>query len=153
MMKPYSKLRESGIPKPSSYDEIPKPDGAGINLLQGFGASAMKKRGFNSRSWIQIDRSGKSHTLAFDKFTLMRRCQLPARDLRLLDPLFVYPSTILGREKAIVVSLEQIRCIIMADEVLLMNSLDSSVLYYESELRQRLQETKDQNGKQSSFFF
>ncbi|KAG0480846.1 hypothetical protein HPP92_011704 [Vanilla planifolia] len=75
----------------------------------------------------------------------MKRCGLPARDLRLLDPLFVYPSTILGREKAIVVSLEQIRCIIMADEVLLMNSLDSSVLDYESELSRRLKETKDQN--------
>ncbi|KAI0510614.1 hypothetical protein KFK09_011222 [Dendrobium nobile] len=145
MVKSYSKLGQSGIPETASYDEIPKPDGAGNHFLQGFGASAMKKRGFNSRSWIQIDRSGKSQTLAFDKFTLMRRCQLPARDLRLLDPLFVYPSTILGREKAIVVSLEQIRCIIMADEVLLMNSLDSSVLYYESELGQRLQASKDQN--------
>ncbi|KAL0918842.1 hypothetical protein M5K25_010883 [Dendrobium thyrsiflorum] len=142
MVKSYSKLGESCIPETASYDE---PDGAGNHFLLGFGASAMKKRGFNSRSWIQIDRSGKSQTLAFDKFTLMRRCQLPARDLRLLDPLFVYPSTILGREKAIVVSLEQIRCIIMADEVLLMNSLDSSVLYYESELGQRLQASKDQN--------
>lgn len=50
----------------------------------------------------------------------MRRCDLPARDLRLLDPLFVYPSTILGREKAIVVNLEKIRCIITADELLVM---------------------------------
>lgn len=48
----------------------------------------------------------------------MRRCDLPARDLRLLDPLFLYPSTILGREKAIVVNLEKIRCIITADELL-----------------------------------
>ncbi|KAG0483312.1 hypothetical protein HPP92_011396 [Vanilla planifolia] len=93
----------------------------------------------------KIDRNGESEVVAFDKVTLMKRCGLPARDLRLLDPLFVYPSTILGREKAIVVSLEQIRCIIMADEVLLMNSLDSSVLDYESELSRRLKETKDQN--------
>ncbi|GKB54567.1 ty3-gypsy retrotransposon protein, partial [Tanacetum coccineum] len=40
-----------------------------------------------------------------DRFTIMRHCDLPARDLRLLDPLFVYPSTILGREKAIVIIL------------------------------------------------
>ncbi|XP_048532257.1 magnesium transporter MRS2-F-like isoform X2 [Triticum urartu] len=40
---------------------------------------------------------------------MMRRCELPARDLRLLDPLFVYPSTVLGRERTIVVNLEQIR--------------------------------------------
>ncbi|CAI0437792.1 unnamed protein product [Linum tenue] len=69
---------------------------------------------------------------------MMRRCDLPARDLRLLDPLFVYPSTILGREKAIVVNLEQIRCIITADEVLLLNSLDNYVLQYVVELQRRL---------------
>ena len=68
----------------------------------------------------------------------MKRCDLPARDLRLLDPLFVYPSTILGRERAIVVNLEQIRCIIKADEVLLLNSLDSYVLQYVAELQRRL---------------
>uniref|UniRef100_J3MGC3 Magnesium transporter n=2 Tax=Oryza brachyantha TaxID=4533 RepID=J3MGC3_ORYBR len=69
---------------------------------------------------------------------MMRRCELPARDLRLLDPLFVYPSTILGRERAIVVNLEQIRCVITADEVLLLNSLDSYVLQYAAELQRRL---------------
>jgi hypothetical protein len=47
----------------------------------------------------------------------MRRCGIPARDLRILDPLLAYPSTILGREKAIVVNLEAIKAIITADEV------------------------------------
>uniref|UniRef100_A0A2N9J4U3 Magnesium transporter n=1 Tax=Fagus sylvatica TaxID=28930 RepID=A0A2N9J4U3_FAGSY len=46
---------------------------------------------------------------------------------------------ILRREKAIVVSLEQIRCIITADEVILMNSLDGCVVQYKSELRKRLE--------------
>ncbi|KAF2301558.1 hypothetical protein GH714_025789 [Hevea brasiliensis] len=55
------------------------------------------------RSWIRVDSSGNSQVIEVDKFTIMRRCDLPARDLRLLDPLFVYPSTILGREKAIYV--------------------------------------------------
>ncbi|XAR65286.1 hypothetical protein NMG60_11009352 [Bertholletia excelsa] len=75
----------------------------------------------------------------------MRHCSLPARDLRLLDPLFIYPSTILGRENAIVVSLEQIRCIITADEVILMNSLDANVVQYKSELCKRLQTIKEQS--------
>ncbi|KAI3984084.1 hypothetical protein MKX01_035211 [Papaver californicum] len=42
----------------------------------------------------------------------MRRTGLPARDLRILDPVLSYPSTILGREKAIVVNLEHIKAII-----------------------------------------
>ncbi|XP_056165834.1 magnesium transporter MRS2-5 isoform X3 [Syzygium oleosum] len=106
--------------------------------------SSAKKRGHGSRSWIKIDQEGNSKVLELDKATIMRHCSLPARDLRLLDPLFIYPSTILGRGKAIVVSLEQIRCIITADEVFLMNSLDGCVLRYESELRRSLQTNKDQ---------
>ncbi|GFQ05281.1 magnesium transporter mrs2-5 [Phtheirospermum japonicum] len=106
----------------------------------------LKKRGHNlgSRSWILIDPNGDSKIAELDKFTVMRRCSLPSRDLRLLDPLFINPSSILGREKAIVVSLEQIRCIITADEVILKNSLDGSVQQYKSELCKRLETSKDQ---------
>lgn len=39
----------------------------------------------------------------------------------------MYPSTILGREKAIVVNLEALRCIITADEVLLLNTESPAV--------------------------
>ncbi|GMH03591.1 hypothetical protein Nepgr_005430 [Nepenthes gracilis] len=106
--------------------------------FQGMDVSGLKKRGQSIRSWIRVDTSGNSGVIEVDKFTMMRRCDLPARDLRLLDPLFVYPSTILGREKAIVVNLEHIRCIITADEVLLLNSLDSYVLQYVVELQRRL---------------
>uniref|UniRef100_N1QS98 Magnesium transporter n=1 Tax=Aegilops tauschii TaxID=37682 RepID=N1QS98_AEGTA len=56
---------------------------------------------------------------------MMRRCELPARDLRLLDPLFVYPSAILGRERAVVCNLERIRCIITADEALVLRDPDA----------------------------
>eukprot|EP00252_Welwitschia_mirabilis_P021962 TRINITY_DN5794_c0_g1_i2.p1 TRINITY_DN5794_c0_g1~~TRINITY_DN5794_c0_g1_i2.p1 ORF type:complete len:459 (+),score=94.58 TRINITY_DN5794_c0_g1_i2:784-2160(+) len=98
----------------------------------------VKKRGQSIRTWIRIDKNGNTQALEVDKLTIMKRCDLPARDLRLLDPLFVYPSTILGREKAIVVNLEQIRCIITADEVLLLNSLDDYVLQYVEELQRRL---------------
>ncbi|KAJ6804894.1 magnesium transporter MRS2-5 isoform X1 [Iris pallida] len=132
-------------PKPAIFHDGAKLDGAGVPLFQAFGTSCVKKRGHGNRSWVQIERSGKSQIVALDKAAIMRRSGLPARDLRLLDPLFVYPSTILGREKAIVVSLEKIRCIIMADNVFLMHSSESSVLQYESELCQRLQMVKDQN--------
>eukprot|EP00258_Populus_trichocarpa_P050490 XP_024466509.1 magnesium transporter MRS2-5 isoform X4 [Populus trichocarpa] len=106
----------------------------------------LKKRGhaLGNRSWIKIDQDGNSKILELDKVTIMRHCSLPSRDLRLLDPLFIYPSTILGREKAIVVSLEQIRCIITADEVILMNSLDVCVVRYMSEFCKRLQTNREQ---------
>ena len=108
------------------------------SIFQGMDLSSLKKRGQGVRSWIKIDKEGNSQVMEVDKLKIMRRCDLPARDLRLLDPLFVYPSTILGREKAIVVNLEQIRCIITADEVLLLNSLDNYVLQYVAELQKRL---------------
>ncbi|XP_031481321.1 magnesium transporter MRS2-1-like [Nymphaea colorata] len=117
----------------------PKPaTAANRPLFQGLDLSGLKKRGHGVRSWIRIDSSGDSQVVELDKLAVMRRCDLPARDLRLLDPLFVYPSTILGREKAIVVNLEHIRCIITADEVLLLNSLDSYVIQYVVELQRRL---------------
>lgn len=122
-------------------------DGHRKHLARGFNNQGAKKRGHGSRSWIKIDQNGISKTLPIDKSSLMRRCSLPSRDLRLLDPLFIYPSTILGREKAIVVSLEKIRCIITADDVVLMNSLDGCVVQYESELCKRLKMCKDQSDQ------
>ncbi|KAH6798702.1 magnesium transporter 3 [Perilla frutescens var. frutescens] len=120
-------------------------NGLGGQNTCGPGFPGLKKRSHNlaSRSWILIDTKGNSEVVELDKFTVMRRCSLPSRDLRLLDPLFICPSSILGREKAIVVSLEQIRCIITADEVILKNSLDESVLQYKFELCKRLEISKD----------
>ncbi|XP_022723698.1 magnesium transporter MRS2-1-like [Durio zibethinus] len=129
-------------PKPQSAinvrDASCRASASGCQPFRGMDLLGLKKRGQGLRSWIRVDTSGNSQIIEVDKFTMMRRCDLPARDLRLLDPLFVYPSTILGREKAIVVNLEQIRCIITADEVLLLNSLDSYVLQYVVELQRRL---------------
>jgi magnesium transporter len=115
------------------------PGSAGRRFPGGLDVPNLKKRGGGTRSWIRVEAATASvQTLEIDKATMMRRCELPARDLRLLDPLFVYPSTVLGRERAIVVNLEQIRCVITADEVLLLNSLDSYVLQYAAELQRRL---------------
>ncbi|KDO57931.1 hypothetical protein CISIN_1g014053mg [Citrus sinensis] len=86
----------------------------------------------------------------------MRRTGLPARDLRILDPLLSYPSTVLGRERAIVINLEHIKAIITAQEVLLMNSRDPSVVPFVEELQSRIlchyQATKSQiNGEDSNW--
>ena len=129
-------------PKPASAINLRessyRASASGRQPFLGVDVVGLKKRGQGIRSWIRVDSTGNSQIIEVDKFTMMRRCDLPARDLRLLDPLFVYPSTILGREKAIVVNLEQIRCIITADEVLILNSLDSYVLQYVVELQRRL---------------
>lgn len=135
-------------PKPASSFNVRevvavnRPSASGRQAFQGVDVLGLKKRGQGVRSWIRVETSGKYDEIEVDKFTMMRRCDLPARDLRLLDPLFVYPSTILGREKAIVVNLEQIRCIITADEVLLLNSLDSYVTHYVMELSRKLKAAK-----------
>ncbi|KAL5558674.1 hypothetical protein UlMin_034885, partial [Ulmus minor] len=117
-------------------------DGHGVHGTSGI--KGLKKRGHGSRSWIKIDQDGNLKILNLDKATIMRHCSLPARDLRLLDPMFIYPSTILGQEKVIVVNLEQIRFIISSEEVIVMNSLDGSVVQYESELSKCLRSSKYQ---------
>ncbi|OMO74031.1 Magnesium transporter MRS2/LPE10 [Corchorus olitorius] len=98
----------------------------------------LPETGQGLQSWIRIDSSGNSQVIEIDKLSIIARCGISTRDLRILDPLFVYPTTILGREKAIVANLEKIRCIITADEVLLLNSLDRNVLHFVMELQKRL---------------
>ncbi|KAL0414412.1 UNVERIFIED_CONTAM: Magnesium transporter MRS2-I, partial [Sesamum radiatum] len=68
--------------------------------------AGFKKKGAGSRSWILMDSSGQEIVLDVDKYAIMHRVQIHARDLRILDPLLSYPSTILGRERAIVLNLE-----------------------------------------------
>lgn len=60
----------------------------------------------SSRSWVSIVGTGESEALDVDKYAIMHRVQIHARDLRILDPNLSYPSTILGRERAIVLNLE-----------------------------------------------
>jgi len=52
------------------------------------------------------------------------------RDLRLLDPHLntSYPSALLCRDKALVVNLEHIKCIITKDEVFIVNADEESVV-------------------------
>lgn len=99
---------------------------------------AIRKKALGMRAWLLIDGSGGAQVVEAGKHTIMRRTGLPARDLRILDPILSYPSTILGRERAIVVNLEHIKAIITAHEVLLLNSRDPSVAPFISDLQRRL---------------
>ncbi|GMP56200.1 hypothetical protein CsSME_00020773 [Camellia sinensis var. sinensis] len=98
----------------------------------------MKKKAGSCRSWILMDAEGKSTVLDVDKYAIMDRVQIHARDLRILDPLLSYPSAILTREKAIVLNLEHIKAIITPEEVLLRDPLDDNVIPVVEELQRRL---------------
>ncbi|XP_052189403.1 magnesium transporter MRS2-I isoform X2 [Diospyros lotus] len=100
--------------------------------------ASMKKKAAGSRTWILMDAVGNDTVMDVDKYAIMHRVQIHARDLRILDPLLSYPSTILGREKAIVLNLEHIKAIITADEVLLRDPLDDNIIPVVEELRRRL---------------
>ncbi|KAL8486554.1 hypothetical protein ACS0TY_022834 [Phlomoides rotata] len=105
----------------------------------------LMKKGGGSRSWILMENSGKEVVLDVDKYAIMHRVQIHARDLRILDPLLSYPSTILGRERAIVLNLEHIKAIITSEEVLLRDPHDDNVVPVVEDLRRRLRPV---NGNQ-----
>lgn len=75
-------------------------------VVPGDSQLSSKKKTVVSRSWMLLDSSGHGTLLDLDKYAIMRRFPINARDLRILDPMLSYPSTILGREKAIVLNLE-----------------------------------------------
>lgn len=65
-----------------------------------------------------------------DKHEITQQLGVQLRDLRLLDPQLhaSYPSALLCRDKALVVNLEHIKCIITKDEVLVLNADEESVV-------------------------
>ncbi|KAJ6795089.1 magnesium transporter MRS2-I [Iris pallida] len=100
--------------------------------------TAIKKKAAASRCWILLGRAGDGTVLDADKYEIMHRVRIHTRDLRILDPLLSYPSTILGREGAIVLNLEHIKAIITAEEVLLRDPYEDNVIPIVEELRRRL---------------
>ncbi|CAM6035520.1 unnamed protein product [Sphagnum compactum] len=100
--------------------------------------ASLPKKKAASNSWMLLDVKGESMLLEVDKYAIMHRVGIHARDLRILDPLLSYPSAILGRERAIVLNLEHIKAIITAEEVLLRNPRDENVVPFVEELCRRL---------------
>ncbi|VVB18017.1 unnamed protein product [Arabis nemorensis] len=97
-----------------------------------------KKTPQSSRNWVAIDEEGESSAFDFDRNNIMKDLRIPARDLRLLDPNLSYPSTILGRERAIVLNLEHIKAIITSEQVLLRDPTDENVIPVVKELQRRI---------------
>jgi magnesium transporter len=96
-----------------------------------------KRKGI-AKSWMVVLETGESRVEDIDKHSIMRRTGLPARDLRVFDTKLSQPSSILGREKAIIVNLEHIRAIITSNEVLMINSIDTFFIRFLQDLQKRV---------------
>ncbi|KAK4419434.1 Magnesium transporter MRS2-3 [Sesamum alatum] len=97
-----------------------------------------RKKAAGVKPWLVLDSTGQAQVVEAEKHAIMRRTGLPARDLRILDPLLSYPSTVLGRERAIVINLEHIKAIITSQDVFLLNSRDPLVIPFVDELQRRI---------------
>ncbi|KAL9150197.1 hypothetical protein ABFS82_12G154000 [Erythranthe guttata] len=128
--------------KQTAAPPLPEEDGSGEPLLRASTGviigGGLRKKAAGVRPWLLLDSTGQAQVVEAGKHSIMRRTGLPARDLRILDPLLSYPSTVLGRERAIVINLEHIKSIITAQEVLLLNSRDPSVIPFVDELQRRI---------------
>lgn len=101
-------------------------------------AGGGRRKGIGVRAWMVVSETGQARLQEVGKHSIMRRTGLPARDLRALDPVLSYPSSILGRERAIVINLEHIKAIITAKEALMLNSSNPLVVQFVQDLQHRI---------------
>ncbi|KAL9247335.1 hypothetical protein vseg_020777 [Gypsophila vaccaria] len=129
--------------KKSSPTTTPTPPQTAVvsaaNAAAAVGSSKAKKKiGGAVRLWMKFDRNGVSELIEWDKSSIIKRVGIPPRDLRILGPIFSPSSSILARERAMVVNLEFIKAIVTAEEVLLLDPLRQEVLPFVDQLRQQL---------------
>ncbi|WZY88385.1 hypothetical protein YC2023_045120 [Brassica napus] len=110
-----------------------------------------KKKTRRAMPWMRFSRNGNTEVIECDKSTIMKRVSIPARDLRIL--LRIYTENIFvsdGREKSIIVNLENIKAIVTANEVLLLDPLRPQVLSLIDQLKKQFPQRNVPEGIQSS---
>lgn len=92
------------------------------------------------RQWLKVDTTGQTSIVHAHKHSVTDELGVQVRDLRILDPAMStsYPSAILCRDKALLVNLEHIKCIITSQYVLVLNADQDGVLHFVEELQRRL---------------
>ena len=88
-----------GTPGKASIELVPHSnnDNTGeMGVVSVGGTSKAKKKTGGARLWMKFDRTGLSETIEWDKSAIIKRVSIPARDLRILGPLFSHSSNILG---------------------------------------------------------
>ncbi|KAM1218440.1 hypothetical protein TB2_045560 [Malus domestica] len=95
MRTPHPNHHPSKSPTSPSEDDSdqtrPTMPDLGVSVVGG-----LRKKGLCVRPWLLLKSNGQAQVVEADKHTIMRRTGLPARDHRILDPLRLYPSTVLG---------------------------------------------------------
>lgn len=100
----------------------PTPSAVLRNLSASSKHSLLRETRARKTAWTLIDSFGKSTVFEADKRALVQRfnLRLPIRDMRLVDPNLLTSETgkIIVRDCVILVSMEHIRLILLADEVI-----------------------------------
>ncbi|EES01822.1 magnesium transporter MRS2-E isoform X2 [Sorghum bicolor] len=93
-----------------------------------------------TRKWLVVQAAAAGEPLVAElgKHRIMEMTGLPTRDLRVLDPDLDSPSTILGRERAVVVNLEHVKVIVTAAEALVLDSSNPLLVPFLKSLHARL---------------
>jgi magnesium transporter len=95
--------RPAGSPPPAPMPPIggssspPNNNNSMIVGGVGGGVGKGKKKTGGPKLWMRFDRSGGSELVECDKSAIVRRAAIPARDLRILGPVFSHSSSILGK--------------------------------------------------------
>ena len=92
------------------------------------------------RAWLRLTGNGEATVLQLDKHGVAARCAVPLRDLRVLEPGLTtsFSTTLLCRERTMVINLEHVKLLVTAEECLVPNTDLREVSDFSAQLGRRL---------------